>query len=1056
VDKAALEQEGLELARERRRALAALIQSDPERALALTVPVSVRQALPASVTGLLEERVSGSGSLAVLVTDLEAGNEAETCEVVRTATIRGREYKVFVFGRRLDEPTRLDLPVHGIAVDDLLAVSDNPMRVLEPEEAAEARAKRPGALCPVCSGLSTSRNEEVLAEVAGEISFFCGPEHAEALNSQLIAEEAGARALGRVGTKSGPSSWTLGQKRLLFIRVDFEDLAGAPFSDNTGTALISNLNVFYTQMSYGLAGFAVQGAGSEVTPTLRMPQTAAWYGTNGYITRLRLDALAAASGAGYDTNLFDLDVVCFGLVPGLNWNGMASIGTAGAWLRNNFTLGVAAHELGHNFGLRHANFWNTSGKSVIGPGTSVEYGDSFDNMGDGRNLGSRYHFNARYKSYLDWLTVDDTVTVTTNGTYRIYAQDDPLARGVRGLKVPVDGFPPFPMATVGPYNYWIEFRQAITANRWLMNGAGLRWAWNANQSSLLLDTTPGSSEGKNDSPLVIGRTFSDSWAGIHITAVGKGGTSPESLDVVVNLGSFPSNVPPTLSLLAAATNTQAGAALSFEAAASDPDGDALAYYWDFGDGTFGTNGAAASHSWSTHGEYVVRCRVADMKGGNGSACAIVVVGVADTYRISGRVTLGDQPLENVRLSVTSTQMSYTDSDGRYTLVGLAASNYTVNASLDGYTLTQAGFTNPVSVGPSAEGVDFLAAATLYPPYVVTPPGGQVAPAGEDITFNVVASGTAPLGYQWRWNGTNIAGATGTSHTLTNAQPSEQGGYTVVVSNVAGMATSAVAWLIVQLPPTIVTQPISQTVNLGSNATFSVTASGPVGAAGGFLYQWYFNDTNLIASATRSNLTIVAVRESDAGTYRVVVNNGAKTTSSNAVLTVNHLPVPGSYLFERLPWSGLDVRKTDVLGSDADGDALVVWSVDSPSAQGGSVTTNAEWILYTPPAGFTNSDTFTYTVSDGRGGFGQGTINVEVRNDPGPPPAPTIENLGDGSFRLRFYGIPGGIYTLEWADNLEHPGWQILNSATADPVGLLEYLDAPPAGSTNRFYRLAAP
>src|SRR2546427_5196525 len=76
---------------------------------------------------------------------------------------------------------------------------------------------------------------------------------------------------------SGASAWTEGQKRLLFIRVDFSDLPGAPFADTTGTNLITSLNAFYTEMSYGRASFSLAGAGSEVTPTLRLAQRADYF-----------------------------------------------------------------------------------------------------------------------------------------------------------------------------------------------------------------------------------------------------------------------------------------------------------------------------------------------------------------------------------------------------------------------------------------------------------------------------------------------------------------------------------------------------------------------------------------------------------------------------------------------------------------------------------------------------------------------------------------------------------------------------------------------------------
>ncbi|HXU79044.1 MAG TPA: immunoglobulin domain-containing protein, partial [Methylomirabilota bacterium] len=776
-------------------------------------------------------------------------------------------------------PTRDNIPVNGIALDKLLAVSEHPLRILEPQEAAAARAKNPDPICAVSGQSANINHDQVVAESGGKILYLCGHIHATQLNSQLTASESGGSGQVAADGPVEPSTWTEGQKKVILIRVDFPDLAGDPFADATGILLISNLNVFYTEMSYGRAGFAAYGAGSDMTPTFRMPQPAAYYGTNNFYDQLRADARSAATTAGYTMANFDRDVICMGSVPGFGWAGLAYVGAAGAWLRSAFTTGVAGHELGHNWGLNHANYWDTTGQSVIGPGTSIEYGDTFDTMGSA-NAGNN-HFNARYKSYLNWLTATETLTVTSNGTYRIYAHDNPASTGLRGLRV---------VKNSGT-NYWIEFRQKFTGVKWLMNGAGLRWTGNGNERSQLLDTTPGSTDGKNDAAIVIGRTFSDRVTGIHITPVGKGGTSPESLDVVVNIGLFPADQPPVVNVSPSALTAATGAALTFTATASDPDGDSLAYYWDFGDGNFGTNGPVATKSWASAGEYVVRCVVTDMKGGEASKSLVVTIGSPTTYRINGYVGTGSAPVQNVRVYVSTTRMAWTDSDGTYTIVGLPAGTYTVNAILENYTIT-GGFTNPVVVGPNATGIDFVASQTSFAaPAITTQPASQTVNPGTSAAFSVAATGTAPLRYQWRFNGGNIAGATASSYTKANAQASDAGNYSVVITNVAGTITSGNAVLSVNSPPGITTPPQPQTVIAGNSANFTVTASGtaPLG------YQWRLNGTN-IAGATTTALSRPNVQLVDAGNYAVVVTNSlGSITSAPAALTVNFtLTVSATY------------------------------------------------------------------------------------------------------------------------------------------------------------------
>jgi len=84
-----------------------------------------------------------------------------------------------------------------------------------------------------------------------------------------------------------------------------------------------------------------------------------------------------------------------------------------------------------------------------------------------------------------------------------------------------------------------------------------------------------------------------------------------------------------------------------------------------------------------------------------------------------------------------------------------------------------------------------------------------------------------------------------------------------------------------VPPSILTQPLSQTVTAGSNVTFNVAAAG----SSPFSYQWRSNTVS-IANATNASLTLTNVQTSFAASYSVVITNAyGATTSSPAVLTV---------------------------------------------------------------------------------------------------------------------------------------------------------------------------
>jgi hypothetical protein len=242
----------------------------------------------------------------------------------------------------------------------------------------------------------------------------------------------------------------------------------------------------------------------------------------------------------------------------------------------------------------------------------------------------------------------------------------------------------------------------------LVNWASINGGY---QQPLLLDMTPTTSQ-KDDAVLPIGKTFSDTAAGIYITPVGRGmdGDGVGWMDVTVNRGTFAGNVKPTVSLGSTNANPAVNTSVTFTATASDPNGDTLAYFWEWGDGTTtANNSSTATKSWGTTGTKTVRCIVSDMKGLTTTASMLVTVGTSNTFSIQGTVstTLG-APMQGVVVSASPTQSATTDGDGAYSITGLAAGSYTLTATKTGASFVTSGFTNPVTVGPSQSGKNFLA------------------------------------------------------------------------------------------------------------------------------------------------------------------------------------------------------------------------------------------------------------------------------------------------------------------------------------------------------------
>jgi hypothetical protein len=87
-----------------------------------------------------------------------------------------------------------------------------------------------------------------------------------------------------------------------------------------------------------------------------------------------------------------------------------------------------------------------------------------------------------------------------------------------------------------------------------------------------------------------------------------------------------------------------------------------------------------------------------------------------------------------------------------------------------------------------------------PPVILAQSGNQAVYVGFTANFSVTATGSLPLSYQWSFGGTNIAGATDATLTLTNVQLSQAGNYAVLVSNAVGSVLSSNAVLTVNPPP----------------------------------------------------------------------------------------------------------------------------------------------------------------------------------------------------------------------------------------------------------------
>lgn len=658
-----LKQWGIRLARDRKQALKQLIKTNPARALALGIPSPTLSTLPDYLQTHMEEWVSSEGAYHV---SIACGDEwpSDSTQIYRTFSDGSQSFQAFVGSKHQYWSSMEHVKVKGLAVDEILAIS-------------QLKKLSPGTISMKSQTLS-------------------------------MAGSSGGVMTNAEPLLNLPSLHTQGIKRLLFMPVCFPDDTTPPMSKSEATKMLLEANEIISSQSYQSTSLVF-----DITPLLMLPAMKATYGSKSILEWVD-DVHEASRASGFDPDLYDLEIIRNNKIPGKRFafDGLATIGGKGLILQSS-SLSVAVHELGHNFGLWHANFWDAEEDSIIGPGRVMEYGDVFDTMGSSHAAPSRYDFNMAFKQQLHWISQPHVLPVIKSGFYRLHAFDTGARTHGRiyGLRIHKDQ----------ARDYWLSFRSQIKSNPWTQSGLIVQWApfdgvaGNSLGGTMLLDSNPGrgyASNPKHDAPLVIGRTFSDAMAGIHITPVSVSHTKEgDYLDTQINIGDFSGNQSPTLLLIASEQIMDVGQSIDLSVEASDPDRDPLTYHWTFGDGTFEGNTSSIRKFWDSPGHYPVRCEVSDMKGGKASKNLLCTVGDATSWLITGRITANGIPLSDVRVLGQNEQKQitecFTDSYGIYFLCGLETGTYTLNAVRYGYKLEPSNFNSTITIDDSLEELNWV-------------------------------------------------------------------------------------------------------------------------------------------------------------------------------------------------------------------------------------------------------------------------------------------------------------------------------------------------------------
>jgi hypothetical protein len=323
-------------------------------------------------------------------------------------------------------------------------------------------------------------------------------------------------------TSIAPLPNTLGEQRTLVMLVNFQDNTAQPYTvDQARNLVFGTVNNFFYENSYQQVWLT-----GDIYGWFTIPISSTSCNT-GSISSY---ANAAAVAAGADLSTYSRFVYIFPR-NSCGFNGYTTQSDNNppqAFINGSMTLGTVSHELGHTFGLNHAQALDCGLVSIGSNCTTISYGDKFDTMG-----GSTGDFNAYNKERLGWLNYGLSpaiATVESSGTYFVEPLETLSSGGPKALKI-LKSIDP----TTGDKTwYYVEFRQplgfdaALSGNGNVTNGVLIHQATQYSSpinlfQSLLLDMTPETSSW-SDPALPVGRNFQDTNAGFTLTLLSVSGS----------------------------------------------------------------------------------------------------------------------------------------------------------------------------------------------------------------------------------------------------------------------------------------------------------------------------------------------------------------------------------------------------------------------------------------------------------------------------------------------------------------------------------------------------
>jgi hypothetical protein len=436
---------------------------------------------------------------------------------------------------------------------------------------------------------------------------------------------------------------------------------------------------------------------------------------------------------------------------------------------------------------------------------------------------------------------------------------------------------------------------------------------------------------------------------------------------------------------------------------------------------------------------------------------------------SQTVTAGQTASFNVAAAGTA-PLSYQWNKNGAMISGATLSSYTTPATTSSDNAAQ--FTLVVS---NTAGSVTSNAATLtvnaapVAPSITTQPASQTVTPGQSASFSVAATGTAPLSYQWRKNGTAISGATSSSYTTPATTSADNGAqFTVVATNTAGSVTSNAATLTVNPAPapgiqvspasinfgnTVVGSSLSQVLiitNTGTS-TLSITQVAQPGAA--FTVSGFSLPLN-VNPGQQTTITVAFLPTSvgaSAGNISIVSNAPTSPTSvalsgTGIAATLNLNISPTSLSFGSITTSTFSSPQNVTITNT--GNSNVTISQISVTGAGYSITGGGAPVTLSPLQTLTLTALFSPTVA----GSVNGSISI-VSNANGSPASVSLSGTGVAPVQHSVaLTLQAGTSTVSgynvYRSTASGTGYIKLNSSL---VSSLTYTDSSVQNGTTYFY-----